>query len=172
MDLIAKIAAAFAHRQIPSEVVEMEGRFQIDSDVDEALWFQGRDWREISRDDWQRHSAAVFFFSPEAFAYYLPSLLMITVQNPKGYPDLAVAKLIHLLDHTPAPEFLDAHLVDWFSGLSDAEFEVVKEWLLFACENLPGGWGISASGPGEVFGRAFDTVTLLQEEAQRRRALG
>ena len=43
MSLIKKIEAAFAHRQMPAEVVNMEGRYQIDSDVDDALWFQGRD---------------------------------------------------------------------------------------------------------------------------------
>jgi hypothetical protein len=172
MDLTRKIRAAFAHRQIPSEVVEMEGRFQIDSDVEEALWFAGRDWRAITRDDWQKHACAVIFLSPEAFAYYLPSLLTVTAENPKGYPELAVDSFVGLLDHTPAMEFLDPPLIRRFAGLSDAEFEVVKEWLLFACANLPGGWGIAASGPGEVFGRAFDTLTLLQEEARLRRAAG
>jgi hypothetical protein len=171
MDLTANIETAFAHRQIPSEVVETEGLLQIDSDVEEALWFEGRDWRTITCDDWRKHSCAVFFFSPEAFAYYLPSLLTVTVQDPKGYPDLAVGSLIGLLDHTPAIEFLDDYLIQRFSGLNDAEFKAIKEWLLFACENLPGGSGIAASGAGEVFGRAFDTVALLQEEAQRRRAL-
>jgi len=173
MDLIAKIAAAFAHRRIPAEVVEMEGRFHVDSDVEKAPWFAGRDWRTITRDDWQQRYSAVFFLSPEAFAYYLPSLLIVTVQNPRSYPELAVDSFIGLLDHTPAMEFLDAHLIDRFLGLTDAEFDAIKEWLLFVCENVPfGAWGSAASGPGEIFGRAFDTVTLLQEEARRRRALG
>ena len=68
MSLIKKIEAAFAHRQMPAEVVNMEGRYQIDSDVDDALWFQGRDWRSLTRDDWEKRHWGVIFLSPHAFA--------------------------------------------------------------------------------------------------------
>jgi len=163
-DLIAKIQTAFAHRKMPSEVIQMEGRFQIDSDVEDTLWFQGRDWREVTCDDWRQRYCAVHFLSPEAFAYYLPSLLILTLENP-GTPTLAFESIIYDLDRSPSTDGWPPRRADRFFGLRPEEYDVLKEWLLFACQNVPFfRWGDAASGPGEMFGRAFDTVDLLQKE--------
>lgn len=168
MELIEKIEAAFAHRQVPTKVVEMEGRFQIDSDVEDALWFAGRDWRSITRDDWERHHCAVIFLSDEAFAYYLPSLLTLTVRNPEHIPGLAVDSLIDLLDRTPDISQWDLAFTSRFLRFSREEYTVLKEWLVFASE-IPSlqGYGIAGSGPGDRFGRAFENVDLLLEESGR-----
>jgi hypothetical protein len=173
MELIEKIENAFAHRRIPTEVVEMEDRLQIDSDVEEALWFAGRNWREITRDDWEKHNCAVFFLSNEAFAYYLPSLLSLTVRDPEHPPDLVVDSLIHLLDRTPDVSQWDLAFASRFLRFSKEEYAVLKEWLVFASE-IPSlnGYGISGSGPGDRFGRAFDNVNLLLEESERERPWG
>ncbi|MFZ0747667.1 MAG: DUF6714 family protein [Terracidiphilus sp.] len=172
MNLVKKIEMAFARRCMPTEVIEPEQYIQFDSDVEEALWFAGRDWREITSKDWQDHSDAVHFLSPEAFAYYLPSLLILTIQNPKGYPDMAVDPLIGKLDRSPSVEGWNDSFSRRFLGLSSEEYEAIKEWLLFACENIPQAfWGAAASGPGDGFGRTFDTVDLLQKETELRRMI-
>jgi hypothetical protein len=60
--------------------------------------------------------------------------------------------------------------VSRFLGLSPAELNVLKEWLLQVCEYVPyKEWGFAASGLGDTFSRAFDTVDLLQKEVARRR---
>ena len=168
MTLQQRIEKAFAHRRIPAEVVEMEGRFQIDSDVEDALWFKGRDWHVLTVEDWHRRHLGFYFLSPEAFAYYLPSLLILTILNPKDYPGLAVDSFLWQLDRSPGPENLDPPLIDRYSVLNDEEFNAIKEWLLFACESVPQAFGgAAASGPGDGFGRVFDTLELLQKEAER-----
>jgi hypothetical protein len=168
MNLIAKIEGAFAHRRIPIEVVKMEGRFQIDSDVEDALWFEGRDWRSITHDDWERHHRAVIFLSDEAFAYYLPSLLILAIRDPIHLPGLAIDSFIYLLDRTPDVSQWDLDFTNRFLHFSQEEYAVLKEWLVFASEIFSlQGYGISGSGPGDRFGRAFDNVDLLLQESGR-----
>jgi hypothetical protein len=83
MELTEKIKTAFAWRVKPTEVVEPEQYIQFDSDVQEALWFTGRDWHDIIWCDWQEHPVALGFFSRDAFAYYLPSVLLLSLQRPQ-----------------------------------------------------------------------------------------
>jgi hypothetical protein len=168
MTLLDKIRRTFALRPMPDEVVAPSELQQLDSDVEEALWFLGRDWHELTWQDWQEHSNAVFFFDSEAFAYYLPSVLLLSAQNPNEWL-MAADVLIGELDRSPDVEGWTEGFASRFLGLHPAELDVLKEWLLQVCEHVPyKRWGISASGPGDTFGRAYDTVDLLQKEIERR----
>ena len=169
MNLAEKIEQAFASRPKPAQVRIADGVLQLDFEVEEALWFSGRDWRELTRQNWQEHSSAIYFFDPEAFAYYLPSVLLLSAQNPSEWLE-AADTLINELDQSPDAKWWTEGLQLRFLGLSPAELDVLKEWLLQVCEYLPyRRGGIAASGPGDTFGRAFDTLDLLQKEIERRR---
>jgi hypothetical protein len=69
MKLTDKIKRAFFSRIKPAQVRLHDGVLQLDSDAEEALWFSGRDWHQLTWQDWQEHSSAIFFFDPDAFAY-------------------------------------------------------------------------------------------------------
>jgi hypothetical protein len=163
MTLSEKIERVFAHRAMPEAVVDMESCFQIDSDVEEALWFTGRDWHGLTWRDWQEHSCAIYFFDSEAFAYYLPSVLLLSAQHLSE--ELMVAdSLIGQLDCSPDPDGWPEGLASRFLELNPAELDVLKEWLLQICEYTSyKGVGFAASGPGATFGRAFDTLDLLRK---------
>src|SRR6266496_6575607 len=103
MVLFEKIERAFAGRQMPLNVVEAASLVHPDSDVEDALWFTGRDWHELKWQDWQEHSSAIYFFAANAFAYYLPSVLVLSSQNP-GEQLMAAHALIGELDRSPDPE--------------------------------------------------------------------
>lgn len=166
-----KIEAAFAGRTMPAEVID-PSVFQFDSDVDEALWFAGRDWRELRWKDWLEHSAAPLFFSREAFAYYLPSLLLLSAQNPNDWSS-AVDSLLGELDRSPSVEGWNEHFTRRFLGLRRAELDAMKEWLLCMCDSpFYRGYGYAACGPGERFARAFETVDLIQKELAQRESGG
>ena len=170
MDLSEKIERAFAARTKPPQVRLGEEVVQLDSDLEEALWFSGRDWHELTWQNWQEHSCAIFFFDPEAFAYYLPSMLLLAAENPSESLS-AADSLINQLDRTPDVEGWTEGFTSRFLELNPAELNVLKEWLLHVCEYAPyKGWGTAASGPGDTFGRAYDTVDLLQKESERRRS--
>ncbi len=168
MNLPEKIERTFAARPRPLQVRLADGVVQLDSDVEEALWFSGRDWHELTWQNWQEHSRAIFFFDPEAFAYYLPSVLLLSVENPSASLT-AADSVISQLDRSPDVEGWTEGFAGHFLGLNAAELDVLKEWLLQLCEYSPyQRWGIAASGPGDTFGRAYDTVDLLQREVERR----
>lgn len=165
MTLAEKIDRIFAHRAMPDSVVDMTNCFQIDSDVEEALWFTGRDWHGLTWRDWQEHSCAIFFFDPKAFAYYLPSALLLSAQNADDCLD-AVDSLISQLDRSPDVSGWTEDFASRFLELNPAELNVLKEWLIQICEYTSyKGVGLAASGPGDKLGRAFDTIDLLQKES-------
>jgi hypothetical protein len=168
MPLRGKIEKAFAYRPKPAEVVEMTGPYEFDSDVKQALWFSGHDWHDITWQDWQQRRVAILFLSNEAFAYFLPSVLLLSLQNPNEA--LAPAEsLIWELDRSPSVEGWSSGFESRFLQLRLEEFDVLKRWLLEVCEFPPYlGWDLASSGPGETLGRAFDTLDLLQKEAERR----
>jgi hypothetical protein len=165
MDLPKEIDRAFAWRKKPAEVVGPEESAQFDSDVEEALWFAGRDWRGIVWLDWQEHPVALGFFSREAFAYYLPSVLLLSLQRPQEEL-VSASSLIGMLDWSPSPECWTDNFKKRFLGLRSEEYDVIKEWLLFISDfEIYRIYG--TPGPGDIFGRAFDTVSLAQLEAVR-----
>jgi len=170
MNLAEKIEEAFAARPKPAHVRLGVEVLQLDSDAEEALWFSSRDWHELTWQDWQRHSSAIFFFAPEALAYYLPSVLLLSAENQSD--SLAAAdSIISQLDRTPDAEGWTEGFASQFLGLHPGELDVLKEWLLHVCEYVPyKRWGIAASGPGDTFGRAYDTVDLLQREVEKAAA--
>ena len=51
-------------------------------------------------------------------------------------------------------------------GLRAEEYEAIKEWLLFISKQKT--YGISRlRRPGDIFERAFETVSLAQQETMR-----
>ena len=124
MKIAEKIEHVFSHRTKPAEVRLADGVFQLDSDVEEALWFSGRDWHELSWQDWQEHSSAIYFFDAETFAYYLPSVLALSAQNPDGTLN-AADSLINELDQSPDSEGWSEGFANRFLELNRAELNLL-----------------------------------------------
>jgi hypothetical protein len=104
----------------------------------------------------------VTFLRREAFLYYLQSLLILAIEDSEVLSDVAVHSVIFDLDRSPDGG-LDGGPQDRFFGLPDEEYEAIKQWLLYVCERSQlFGKGMSASGPGDKLGRAFDTIDRLQ----------
>lgn len=169
MRLTDKIERVFSTRTKPAQVRLADDVLQLDFEVEEALWFSGRDWHEVTWQDWQDHDSAIFFFDSEAFAYYLPSVLLLSAQQPKE--ELAAANsLISQLDCSPDPKGWPEGFASRFLELNQSELGVLREWLLHVCQyTVYRRFGLAGSGPGDTFGRAFDTVNLLEKEVERRR---
>ena len=159
MSLREEIESAFASRNIPDEVIESEALLHAGSDVEDTLWFAGRDWHEIIWDDWERYNVAVHFLSRDAFLYFLPSILVRSSERPEEWLWPADT-LIESLDRTSYVDSWDQHFIDRFLGLSSEEYDVLRKWLLhlsqFSTYHRHGTCGL-----GDNLGRAFDTVTLL-----------
>jgi hypothetical protein len=73
---VQTVKNAFAKRAMPEHVIDPQLDIAyLSPDERDALWFQARDWRELTWDDWQRHYNGIFFFTSDALAYYLPSII-------------------------------------------------------------------------------------------------
>jgi hypothetical protein len=94
--------------------------------------------------------------------------------NAVGVPLLGLAdSLIGQLDRSPDEDVWPDDFASRFLTLNPIELDVLKEWLLQLSEYLPyKRSGIAASGPGDTFGRAYDTVDLLQKEVERKHLEG
>ena len=73
-ELAELIRAAFAATPPPAPD-DLSGSAQGSEPFEYAVEFRGRDWRTLSVEFLGRHGAALSFFSPAAFRYYLPAYL-------------------------------------------------------------------------------------------------
>src|SRR3954453_4178069 len=44
--------------------------------------FAGRTWKSLTLEFLRRHSLAIFLMTPEAFRYYLPAYMSVSITNP------------------------------------------------------------------------------------------
>src|SRR5215471_6685139 len=106
MTLRARAEEAFGHRRIPKKVVDID-RKPVTPEQEDAIWFLDKSWQTLTRADWEAHADAFFTFSPEAFIYYLPSILALSTENRKQ-PMLAAISLLRVLDRGPEVHHWDA----------------------------------------------------------------
>jgi hypothetical protein len=155
--LRGKIIETFGCRPKPDELVAPCE--PVTSDQHDALSLGERTWQELTWDDWTKHSGAFYAFLPDAFRYYLPSILTLSIERPDQW-FFPADGLMQILDRSPTIGYWDAFLTDRLLGLRACEYEVLSEWLLVVSQ-------YEAIALQDAVNRAFDTVALLQQESQR-----
>ena len=161
MALRAEIDRAFAHRSKPSSLIEK--RSPITPEQQDARWFAGRDWRDVRWQDWHEHPDAFYAFVPQAFVYYLPSILLGTMDAPSGQLQVGDA-LLGILDRSPEAYNWDAFITNRLLGLAPDEYEVLKSWILSQS-------GLPHVVDEDRLTRAYETTDLLARETTRVRNL-
>jgi hypothetical protein len=167
MGLAEVIETAFAGREMPAKLTNSEFD-PMDSDLADVLWFSGRNWREITWNDWKGRNVALCFFTHDALAYLLPSVLLLSLQRPGEYLSSAgdLVKRFGSLDWAPSPDHWKDYFREQFLGLRTEEYEAIKEWLLFMSNLETYRKYINHKpGPGDIFERAIETVCLAQRES-------
>lgn len=159
MKILVDIENAFSHRNKPSRLIETTA--SITPEQKDAVWFAGLDWRDVTIEGWNDHSDAFYSFVPEAFAYYLPSILVCTLKTPDGWLRPA-EMLLGIVDRSPLISNWDAFIVTRLLGFEPQEYDVLKEWLL--CLS-----GVSDLIDDDGLVRAYETVDLLACETLRLR---
>ena len=75
-------------------------------EVDDVMSFWGKPWSHVTGLQLEKHFEAIFWFTPEAFCYYLPGILSAGIQENK--PGLIVNQsLVNMLDRSPDPTSWD-----------------------------------------------------------------
>ena len=168
MELAEVIERAFEGREMPQKVTDSNCTDLLDTDVADTLWFSGKNWLEITWDDWKKHTVALSFFNQAAVAYWLPSVLLLSLERAGEYMPAAdyLIKTFGSRCWAPSPVHWKDHFRERFVGLRVEEYEAIKEWLVSISKHKT--YGISRlRGPGDIFERALETVSLAQRETMR-----
>lgn len=86
------------------------------------------DWRETTSAHWERLAEVVSWLSPEAFCYYLPGILIATLDEYR--PNLiAAGSVLFMLDRTPSTDMWDDFFFARWTRLNREELEAVGAWV-------------------------------------------
>lgn len=158
---LALIAQAFAGRAPPA--VLTDSMQLTDAEYEEVMSFEGLDWQDVTFEQVRRCPDAVFWFSPEAFCYYLPGILAAGLRAASCDSNV-YDSLIGMLDRSLEPAFWDDFFAPRWPVLSANEIDAVAAWLAW----------LKIVQPDECFpntyARAEDTLMLLGLLAEEREA--
>ncbi|MEK7899566.1 DUF6714 family protein [Burkholderia contaminans] len=151
-DLIFKIGEAFKLRKRPLILV---GSNELTFDEIEEVRAVGvYSWEETTSDMWERYSAALSWFSPDAFCYYVPGVMVSCIRDNE--PNLiAVSNLVSMLDRNPNPDWWDGFFMERWPLLTIQECNVLQEWLIWLSS------AEKSSLSESSLERALETVVLL-----------
>lgn len=151
---LERIESAFAGRRKPTV---MSDSLQLsDLESEEVMSFADLRWPEVTFDQVDRNSDAVFWFAPEAFCYYLPGFLTASLSADRCDAN-AYDALIGMLDRTPEPEHWDDFFAPRWTRLSGAELEAVAAWVRWLAAVEPDAFHAN------TYERALETLRLLAE---------
>lgn len=123
---LIRIEAAFSSRPPPAAM--SDSKQLSDVEYDEVMSFDGRRWQEIGFDQVSDCADAVFWFAPDAFAYYLPGFLAAGLRERRTDSN-AYDALLGMLDRSPEPDYWDDFFRSRWTLLSADEIEAVRAWL-------------------------------------------
>lgn len=95
--------------------------------------FEGRNWWDLCAEDWNSNMDAIFEFSPEAFVYYLPSLVHLSIINPTSNITSVGALLLFLDTYAPS-QYRNEFFNDRLSRLSNEQVAIIKKWVIHLLE--------------------------------------
>ncbi len=129
------VERAFAWRKVPRSVLRgsLELPF-LSTDEKDALWFQSRDWRDLTWDHWNDYFRGIFFLTAEALAYYMPSIILFSTEKRKERM-LAAESLLMQLQEGISCASDESEVTSDSVHLTKAECEVLAGWLQGLCSS-------------------------------------
>ena len=94
---------------------------------EEANAFRGQPWQELDASFLHRYRDALFWFTPEAFHYYLPGFLAASIETEDANA-LYVHNVLSFL-RPPGSENLVRFRRERLSMLSSSQLRVLEKWL-------------------------------------------
>ena len=149
-----QIEAAFAGRLPPRDLTD--SKQLLDFEYDELMSFADLRWQDLAFDQIDQNADALFWFSPEAFCYYLPGFLSAGLKENRWQTN-AYDAILTMLDRSPEPDYWDDFFAPRWTRLTVVELQAVAAWLRW----------LETVDPDTVYAntydRAHDTLTLLAE---------
>lgn len=151
---IVRIERAFAERQPPDCMTD--SKQLSDVEYDEVMSFDNMRWPDVTFDQVERNSDAIFWFAPEAFCYYLPGFLCACIREKRCDAN-AYDAIIGMLDRSAEPTLWDDFFLPRWPLLTDVELDAVGAWINWFEAEQPD------SFHDNTFDRVRKTLTLLSE---------
>jgi hypothetical protein len=119
------IERSFAQVPRPSDedLVESPGH----EELEDTEPFRGKAWDEIGHPTLLRHQYALFWFTPEAFHYFLPAFLCAALDNPGSLYTTTILQFLSPTDDKTLATFAKER----WSLLTDAQIQALDEWLSY-----------------------------------------
>jgi hypothetical protein len=154
---LERITLAFAHRAPPATLTDS---LQLsDAEHREVMAFSGLRREEVEFALLERCPDAVFWFSPEAFCYYLPGIMACGPREGR-WDSGAYDALIGCLDRSPEPAWWDDFFAPRWTALDRAELEAVAAWVDWLEAVQPEAFHAN------TYPRVRETLRLLAEQAR------
>lgn len=154
MSLIAEIKNAFEWRKKP--IIKTDS-LQLDKyDLQDIILFTQHNVYDLKSDFCEYHYNVFYLLSAEAFCYYLPAILILSIEENASNL-LSIDCIIGSLDRSLTPEWWDQSFIDRWTLLTEQELIVIQNWLL---------WLVDIGGlpfAGDKLSRSFDTLELLKK---------
>ncbi|WP_425218905.1 DUF6714 family protein [Ralstonia solanacearum] len=131
LSVAKEIRAAFGARCRPSRAIASSELTEDElAALDEIM---ALDWRETNASRWEKLADVVSWLSPEGFCYYLPGILISTLEEQ--CPNLiAACSVLFMLDRTPTIEMWDEFFLERWSRFTVGELEVIATWINWISE--------------------------------------
>jgi len=149
------IEAAFSDRAPPAAMTD--SKQLSDAEYREVMSFHGMPWREVGFAQVAQFADAVFWFSPEAFCYFLPGFLAAGLRESR-WDSNAYDAIIGCLDRSPEPAYWDDFFLPRWPRLSAAEVDAVAAWARWFEAVQPDAFHAN------TYERVQDTLALLKEK--------
>jgi hypothetical protein len=150
------IEEAFNHRRMPMLFLASEQLAAHEREDVMAFW--GKPWSGVTGLQLEKHFEAIFWFTPEAFCYYLPGIFSAGIKENKPWL-IVYHSLVNMLDRSLDRDSWDDFFFARWSQLTARECEAAQAWLLWlsSCED--------SSYSESSLARAFDTLEALRQRA-------
>lgn len=132
-----EIEGAFADAKYPGDdklVYDDSGGHLECNEV--ATAFKGKQWKEVPLDVLRYHSAGLFFFTPEAYRFYLPAYLIAAALNYQDVDTLPGSLIFSLIPPADARDL--ASYRRRIEGLTPTQRKAIKSFMEFLKAQHPG----------------------------------
>ena len=150
------IEAGFAGRNPPA--LMYDSKQLLDFEYDEVMSFDQMRWQDVMLSHVDQAPGAVFWFSPEAFCYYMPGFLAAGLRE-NNVASLAFDSIIGCLAQAPEPDNWNDFFRPRFTRFQIAELDAILAWVCWMEMQQPDAFHEN------TYQQVRDTLELLKWQA-------
>ena len=152
--LLAEISDAFSWRKRPNLMTTSNELTKHEEDS--LLKIFDLDANDISADDWENEFDILTLLSPDAFCYYLSSILRVSVKENE-LNLIVVFNLVTMLNRSPNEDWWELSFLERWSLLTENELDAIGNWFYWMLDFQ------SRSISDEMIEKTLETLQILKK---------